>query len=275
MTDSSEAIVFHGACEAGDFDKASVELESGSINPSNGWGGRRTTPLHWASQHGNLRFVKLLVENCGVDPGPTLLGGHEETPLHLAAVEGHLEVVKYLIEEARCHPDSRARGFRRPPITYACGISTIPDYHYSDDARALDIVKYFIGECGCDPNWRDAFGMTALHNASINRRPDLVRYLLTECGCDPLERDNVGNTCVHLACWQSAYRPAQAAVAIIRTLVVRFGCDPVATNHNGEQPIDLADEREVYAELVSYGAQGRKAGMYRHPLSFMAHANPR
>lgn len=277
MTDSSEATltVFHGACESGDFYSASVELKSSSVNPSDGWGSRRATPLHWASQHGNLSFVKLLIENHGVDPGSTLLGGHEDTPLHLAAVEGHLDVVKYLVEEGRCHPDTRARGFRRPPITYACGISTIPDYHYSDDDHALAVVQYLFDACGCDPNWRDAFGMTALHNAAINRRLGLVRYLLSECGCDPLERDSMGNTCVHLACSQSAYRPAEAAVAIIRLLIVRFGCDPMATNRNGEQPIDLADEREVYAELVSYGAQGRKAGMYRHPQSFMAHANSR
>ena len=250
-------------------------LQSGSIDADIAWGTRRTTPLHWASQHGDLGFVKLLVEKHGVCSSVHLFGGHEETPLHLAAVEGHLEVVKYLVERAGCNPDSRARGFRRPPITYACGISMIPDYHYSDDERALEVVKYLFNECNCDPNWRDAFGMTAFHNAAINRRLGLVQYLLTECGCNPLETDNAGNTGIHLACWQSEYRPAQAAVTVIRLLVVRFNCDPKAINRNGEQPMDLADEREVYAELVSYGAQGRKAGMYRNPDSFMTHANPR
>lgn len=274
MTATSEAI-FRGACESGAFDIASPLLQSDSIDPGRGWGNRCTAPLHWASQHGNLNFVKLLVETYGVDPGATMLGGHEETPLHLAAVEGHLEVVKYLVEKAGCDPDARARGFRRPPITYACGISMIPDYHYSEDQKALEVVKFFYNDCNCDPNWRDAFGMTAFHNAAINRRLGLVQYLLSECGCNPLETDNVGNTGIHLACWQSAYRPAEAAVAVIRLLVVRFNCDPMATNRNGEQPIDLADEREIYAELVSYGAQGRKAGMYRNPQSFMAHANPR
>lgn len=275
MTDTPEPIAFRVACESGDFEKASIELESGWIDPANGWGNRRATPLHWAAHHGNLAFVKILVENYGVDPSATLLGGHEETPLHLAAVEGHLGVVRYLVDEGGCDPDARARGFRRSPITYACGISTIPDYHYSDDQRALEIVKYLYSECNCDPNWKDAFGMTAFHNAAINRRLALVHYLLTECRCNPFETDNVGNTGVHLACWQVAYRPAQDAVAIIRLLVVRFGCDPTATNRNGERPIDLVDEREVYAELISYGSQGRKAGMYRHPQSFMAHANPR
>ena len=269
---------FREACAEGDAVKASTLLEEGKIEPTSRWGHRGMTPLHWACRHGLLDVVKLLIEKHRISPEVNLHGEHEETPLHLAAVEGHLEVVKYLIEEAGCDPNPHSRGYHRPPITYSCGLADFP-HHYSDETKALGVVKYLYSSCHCNPDWRDDFGMTALHNACINRRLLIARYLATECDCGVNVVDSRGNLPLHLVCTrfplQDLEHPASVAVEIIRLLVLNRNCDPNATNNFGDSPLDIAEESEIVAELVGYGVQGRKAGMYKKPHSFMRHSNPR
>ena len=260
------------------MEKASSLIRDGAVDPLCGWGHKNMTPLHWACRHGIVEVVKLLIERHGVSPDVNLRGGHEETPLHLAAVEGHLDVVKYLVNEAGCDPDPRARGYQRPPITYACGFADFPP-HYSEEANALEVVKFLYGSCGCNPDWRDAFGMTALHNACANRRLLLAQYLLSECGCNVSLVDRHGNTPLHLVCQRFYFRelehPASTAVEIIRLLALQYNCNPSTTNHFGESPLDITDEPEIYAELIGYGAQGRKAAMYKDPNSFKKHSSSR
>ena len=274
---SNEETKFREACERGDFQDASTILE-GRSNPVAGWGRRNITPLHWACRYGDLDFVKLMIEVYQANPEGTLRYQHEETPLHLAAVEGHLEIVKYLTTEAGCNPDIRHFGFRRPPITYACGFADLPP-HYGDETRVLEVVKHLYRSCNCNPDWVDDFGMTALHNACANKNFPLVKYLTSECGCDTKLQDNLGNTVIHLAARQfSSFKPqrsASSAVDVIQWLVVHFNCDPDQVNAANLRPIDYTDHPEIIAELVSFGVQGRKAGMYRKPDSFLTRSNPR
>ena len=269
---------FRDACASGETEKAIILLEEGNISPKSGWGHRNMTPLHWACRHGLLDVVKLLVVKHGVNPETNLQGEHQETPLHLAAVEGHLDVVKYLVAEAGCHPDPHSHGYQRPPITYSCGLADFP-HHYSDESKALKVVKYLYTSCHANPDWRDAFGMTALHNACINRRLQIARYLASECECNVNLVDSRGNSPLHLVSMtfplEELQQPATVAVEIIRLLVLHMNCDPNATNNFGETALDLAEEPEVIAELVGYGTQGRKAGMYKNPKSFMGHSNSR
>ena len=276
--EGTELKAFRDACADGDSQKASALLKEGKVDPSSGWGHRNMTPLHWACRHGVLDLVKLLIETYGIRPEINLRGQHEETPLHLASVEGHLDVVKYLITEIGCDPDPHSRGYQRPPITYTCGFADFPP-HYSEESKALNVVKYLYTSCQCNPDWRDSFGMTALHNACINRRLSIVRYLASECECNVRLVDSRGNTPLHLTCMRFPYKnlehPATVAVEIIRLLVLHLNCDPNATNYLGESSLDIADEPEVVAELVGYGAQGRKAGMYKNPNSFMRHSSSR
>ena len=184
-------------------------------------------------------------------------------------------MVKYLVNEAHCDPDPRSRGYQRPPITYACGLADYPR-HYAEESKALEVVKFLYSSCGCNPDWVDAFGMTALHNA---RRLNIARYLLSECGCNPKLIDRRGNTPVHLVCQRFYYRelehPASTAVELIRLLVLQYNVNPNATNYLGESPLDITSEPEIYAELVGYGAQGRKAAMYKDPNSFKKHSSSR
>ena len=269
---------FRRFCEQGEFDEATSLLQTKEISDAHtGWGDRRLTPLHWACRHGNLDFVKLLIEKFEGDPEVTLFGHHEETPLHIAAVEGHLDIVKYLTTEAKCNPNFYTRHYRRPPITYACGFADFPP-HYSDDKQAREVVKYLYNSCNCNPNWRDAFGMTPLHNACANRRFILVQYLVSECQCNVALRDRHGNTLIHLVCQEFPLpireNSVQEALEIIRFLVIQYHCDPNATNMYGDTPLNIASDPQIIAELVGCGPQGRKAGMYRKPNSFLGRSNP-
>ena len=41
--------------------------------------------------------------------------------------------------------------------------------------------------------------MTCLHYAAEGNHVDVVRYLITECNCDPIATDEDGNTVLHKA----------------------------------------------------------------------------
>ena len=83
------------ACEKGDFDRAR-QLISQGCNPKSTrdrWG---KTPLYWSCWHGDLSFVRTLVEDHSCDPksgtayGDRIMIGYYymspgSTPLHMAS----------------------------------------------------------------------------------------------------------------------------------------------------------------------------------------------
>ena len=271
---------FRECCERGDFQEATSLLEQDTgkkIDPAEGWGDRKMTPLHRGCRHGNLPFVKLMIEKYHVDPNVTLFGGHCETPLHIAAVEGNLSIVQYLTQEVQCVADIKNGSYRRTPIIYACGFADFPP-HYSDDNKAIEVVRHLYRDCGCNPDYRDGFGMTALHNACANRRFALVRFLLSECNCNASLQDHHGNTVLHMVCrdFPLPLRDNQSseAVEIIRYLFIQHHCDPDAVNSYGQRPIDLTEDPDIIAELVSLGPYGRTAGLYKSSTSVLTRSKP-
>ena len=81
------------ACQKGDFDRVR-QLISQGCNPKSAKGSGGWTPLHWGCWHGDLSFVRTLVEDHSCDPksGTTdwgLIGGYYTragtTPLHMAS----------------------------------------------------------------------------------------------------------------------------------------------------------------------------------------------
>jgi len=56
------------------------------------------TPLHLASQNGNLDVVEYLV-NQKADINAQANGYSPGTPLHLASQNGHLNIVEYLVNQ--------------------------------------------------------------------------------------------------------------------------------------------------------------------------------
>ena len=106
------------------------------------------TPLHKASETGNLKMVKALI----------LLGAEVDaksipfnlTPLHVAAQSGRTSIVKYFIEKQKI------------PLESKDGSGQTPLHH----AGNVDVAKYLI-EKGADIEAKDDEGHTPLHSRAI------------------------------------------------------------------------------------------------------------
>jgi ankyrin repeat protein len=62
----------------------------------------------------------------------------------------------------------------------------------------LDEVKRLVLDCGLDPNVKDGFGNTPLHNAASEGHLEVVKLLL-ERGADPNVKGRSGETPLHYA----------------------------------------------------------------------------
>ena len=92
---------FIKACKEQHFTRAKELLQQG-CNPNFKEDDTQATPLHYASQHGDLSFVKTLIEThkCDVEAKDKT----KQTPLHYAAQNGCKDVSQYLIER-NCNPE--------------------------------------------------------------------------------------------------------------------------------------------------------------------------
>jgi hypothetical protein len=119
-----------------------------------------------SASNGHIWIVKYLVEKCCVDINSTYA-------LHYSADNGHLEVVRYLVERgADIHKDKEAA-----LVTSA--------------ARGqLEVVKYFIEECGADIYANDN---GVLRYSVIYGHLHIVKYL-AERGANIQDIDNLYHT---------------------------------------------------------------------------------
>ena len=115
--------------------------------------------------------------------------------LHHAASEGQLENVRFLVEKKHYNPMQRDD---------QCEITAL---HIAVIVGRMDILKYFITECNCNPACPGPHGLTSLHLASYQGHLDVVKYLVIEQQMEPLCEDEYGNTPLHSACacrWPSS-----------------------------------------------------------------------
>ena len=61
----------------------------------------------------------------------------------------------------------------------------------------INVVKYLITECNCDPMATEHDGSTVLHHAV--EQINVLKYLITECNCNPMVMDKDGKTVLHHA----------------------------------------------------------------------------
>uniref|UniRef100_A0A1X7TLK4 Death domain-containing protein n=1 Tax=Amphimedon queenslandica TaxID=400682 RepID=A0A1X7TLK4_AMPQE len=85
----------------------------------------------------------------------------------------------------------------------------------------MDIVKYLIDECHCNPMATNNRGETVLHRAAGHI--DIVKYLINECHCDPMATKNSGETVLHCAAGH---------IDIVKYLINECHCDPMVTDSN-------------------------------------------
>ena len=105
--------------------------------------------------------------------------------------------------------------------------------HSAGLCGSLDIIKYLITECKCDPMIAEQNGVTCFHIAVMNKHIDVVKYLISECGCDPMCKDNDGWTCLH-------YAAKCGSLDIMKYLITECKCDPMVTNKDGSTCLHIA-----------------------------------
>lgn len=189
---------------------------------ANGWNGIK--PLHYAARSGNLECVKYLVE-CGTNVNVTcnvnqttpifeastkeiasylheqgaslnLISTKGSTPLEYAIRGRHLGVVKYLINSGV------DVNFKKEPDFYTTLLQNALNNFITDDTNidshdsnqiSLQILEVLL-KAGSNPNQRNVFGRTALHDA-IGKRLISIIPLLLKFNADPCIRDEAGKSC--------------------------------------------------------------------------------
>ena len=105
--------------------------------------------------------------------------------------------------------------------------------HYAGACGSLNIMKYLITECKCNPMVTSKYGSTCLHIAILNKHIDVVKYLIIECGCDPMYKNNDGSICLH-------YAGQCGSLIIMKYLITECKCDPMVTNKYGSTCLHIA-----------------------------------
>ena len=171
------------------------------------------TPLHYASQKGNLNAVWLLLEY-GADVRVCDKSG--KTPLHLAVHHGHLEVVRELLE-LNAEVNSRDGNVFTP-------------LHSASQNGNLDVAKLLLGH-GAGVQVCDESGRTPLHLAAHRGHLEVARELL-ELHADVNSRDETGSTPLLMA-------SANANCGVLQ-LLLDHNANVHVHDHNGNTPLHHA-----------------------------------
>ena len=162
------------------------------------------TPMHYASQFGNLDTVKFLM-----DSYPSMyLCNTSISPLTYASEGGSLNVMKYFFEEKKCNPNTveqingntlmhcAAMNGHLDVISYlknivpsqylARNIWNGTPIHFAIEKGHIALLKFFVAEFKWDPNSLEGQnGFKPIHYAVQNGHLSIVKYLVDEVKCDP------------------------------------------------------------------------------------------
>ena len=153
--------------------------------------------------------------------------------LHLAVFNGWLDVMETLIDKYHIEPQKGGYDI------YTLYVAVV--------AKHIDIVKYLITKCRCDPMCKDRSGWTPLHFAAEYGSLNVMKYLITECNCDPMVTTNYGNTCLHFAVWYKQY-------SIIEYLLSTGKVDPLAKDKSNVTPLQRAKgDDKMCSVFIKFG----------------------
>ncbi|XP_013881366.1 receptor-interacting serine/threonine-protein kinase 4 [Austrofundulus limnaeus] len=198
-TDGQGRTPAHVACQHGQENVIRVLLSRSAdvqIKGKNNW-----TPLHFAAWQGHLGIVKLLVKQAGADVDGQTTDGR--TPLHLASQRGQYRVARILIElGADVHMTSA--GFNtalhvaaetghtstsRLLIKHKAGLNArnahgLTPLHLASQQGHLATVKMLIAE-GADLSVVDQLQRSPCHLAAEHEHSEVLKELLLHCpdGC--------------------------------------------------------------------------------------------
>ena len=185
------------------------------------------TPLHKASETGNLKMVKALIL-LGAEVGAKSIP-FNLTPLHVAAQSGRTSIVKYFIEKQKI------------PLESKDGSGQTPLHH----AGNVDVAKYLI-EKGADIEAKDEDGNTPLNRRAIfcvrdnipaQPEIDIAKYLI-DMGAQIETKNFLGETPLHTA--------AECNFAQMVKYLIERGAQVNTRNLRNETPFDLADQNRHF-----------------------------
>lgn len=192
---SHEYTPLHNASESGNIGSVEEILqhcdESHKIEAVNHTGGSGETALHEASRYGHVDVIKRLLRHAD----PNLVNSEWKTPLHLACLWQQPSAVEALLREKRTRVDA-VDGNRQTAI------------HFAADAGRLDILKTVLSVYTDQMMKAEALqlqddnGRTPLHLAAMNGHDNVVREILTEMSPLPGSAniaDDSGSTALHVA----------------------------------------------------------------------------
>uniref|UniRef100_A0A3Q3ABF0 non-specific serine/threonine protein kinase n=1 Tax=Kryptolebias marmoratus TaxID=37003 RepID=A0A3Q3ABF0_KRYMA len=212
-TDGQGRTPAHVACQHGQENVIRVLLSRSAdvqIKGKNNW-----TPLHFAAWQGHLGIVKLLVKQAGADVDGQTTDGR--TPLHLASQRGQYRVARILIElgadvhlmsaglntalhvAAETGHTSTSRLLIKhqadPNAQNAHGLTPL---HLASQQGHLATVKMLIAE-GADLSVFDQSQHTPCHLAAENGHSEVLKELLLHCPNGGTLSDQEGLSPLHLA----------------------------------------------------------------------------
>jgi cytohesin len=195
------------------------------------WTDDRNTPLHIASDSGELAVVRVLLEH-GVDVNAKDKGN--STPLHNALKEGHVDIAQLLLQRG-ADPEVRDEDMNTP-------------LHLASYSGELAVVRVLL-EHGVDVNTKDKDNSTPLHDALQQGHVEIAQLLL-EHGTDVNAQDSNNRTPLYLA-------SEEGYLGIVRLLLQR-NSDIHVRDENGQTPFQRASARghqDVMQLLLEHGAE--------------------
>uniref|UniRef100_A0A1X7U3M0 Uncharacterized protein n=1 Tax=Amphimedon queenslandica TaxID=400682 RepID=A0A1X7U3M0_AMPQE len=112
--------------------------------------------------------------------------------------------------------------------------------HWAAEGNHVDVMRYLIDECHCDPKVTDMHGNTVLHKVANKGSLDFMKYLINHHHCDPMATNNWGETVLHCAAEH---------IDIVKYLINECHCDPMATTNIRKTVLHYAAE---HIDIVKY-----------------------
>ena len=155
------------------------------------------------------------------------------TFFHFSVTAGWVDVAKDLVTKYNFDPED----------CYKIWVDGRTLLYHATSKNHVDVVKYLIGECKCDPMTTNENGKNnVLHKAATNGLLDVLKCAINNHQCN-LEATNLSGQTVLLC--------ASGHIDIVKYLINELNCDPNATDEDGDTILHIAARRGSF-DVIKY-----------------------